>query len=309
MENVSNGMKLKKLSFKDKGIFNKFLSLGRHELSVYAFENIYIWKHLFDICWLQIENSLCTFFKDKAGCFMYLAPLSSKNNPKAVSQAFEVMDRFNKNREVSRIENIPQTDIPFYEGLGYVCQNKSYDYLCKRSDLADLAGNKFKSKRACFNYFIKHYKFQYLPFSLKHKDGCLGLYDSWAGERKLSNQDYVYQWMLEDSRASLRNALDNYSDLDFTGRVVKIGNKIKGFTLGFKLNKDTFCILYEITDLSIKGLAQFIFRKFSSELEGFEYINIMDDSGLENLKKVKLSYHPAKLIPAYIAKREGYPSS
>jgi hypothetical protein len=29
----------------------------------------------------------------------------------------------------------------------------------------------------------------------------------------------------------------------------------------------------------------------------------MDDSGLDNLEKVKLSYHPVKLIPAYIITR------
>jgi hypothetical protein len=61
--------------------------------------------------------------------------------------------------------------------------------------------------------------------------------------------------------------------------------------------------LYEITDLSIKGLAQFIFRAFAEELKNYRYLNIMDDSGLANLKKVKLSYHPERLVPAYIARR------
>jgi len=235
---------------------------------------------------------------------LYLAPLSGQKNPEVIKKVFAAMDRCNKNKEISRIENIPQADIPFYEDLGYACQNKSYDYICKRSDLANLTGNKFKSKRAGFNYFTKNYDFRYLPFSLRYRDECLGLYDSWAKERKINNQDSIYQGMLEDSRIALKNALDNYSDLNFIGRVIRIGRKIKAFTFGFKLNKDTFCILYEITDLSIKGLAQFIFRRFSSELEGYKYINIMDDSGLENLKKVKLSYQPAKLIPAYIAKRK-----
>jgi len=297
-------MSLKKLSIKDKGIFNKFLGKSRQELSVYAFENIYVWKGLFDIYWSIIENSLCIFFKDKISCFLYLAPLTGAKNPQVIKTVFRIMDDFNKNKNISRIENIPEGDISFYEGLGYACQNKSYDYLCKRSDLANLGGNKFKPKRACFNYFIKHYEFQYSPFSLKYRDDCLQLYDSWAKERKINNQDRIYQYMLEDSRIALKNALDNYSDLNFIGRVVRIKKEIKAFTFGFRLNEDTLCILYEITDLSIKGLGQFIFRRFCSELEEYKYINIMDDSGLENLKKVKLSYQPAKLIPAYIVKRK-----
>ena len=85
---------------------------------------------------------------------------------------------------------------------------------------------------------------------------------------------------------------------------MRVEKQIKGFTFGYKLNNDTFCILYEITDLSIKGLAQFIFRRFSAELKDYSYINIMDDSGLDNLRKVKLSYKPKRLVSAYIATRD-----
>jgi len=297
-------MKLNKLTVKDKKLFDKFLSLKTHSLSVYAFENIYIWKGLFDIRWALIEDSLCIFFKDRIGCFLYLPPLSKNKNPAAIKEVFKIMDGLNKNKEVSRIENIEEEDVSFYRGLGYTGSNKSYDYLCRKTDLVQLKGNQFKSKRACFNYFIKHYESRYLPFSLKYRDECLELYDSWVKERKTKNQDHIYQGMLEDSRRSLKNALDNYADLNFIGRVVKVDKKIKAFTFGFKLNSDTFCILYEITDLSVKGLSQFIFRRFCSELQGYKYINIMDDSGLENLKQVKLSYRPLKLIPAYIARRK-----
>jgi hypothetical protein len=108
--------------------------------------------------------------------------------------------------------------------------------------------------------------------------------------------------MLEDSKRCLKLMLDNYRGLSLMGRVVKINQEIKAFTFGFKLNPNTFCILYEITDLSIKGLAQFIFAEFCRELKQYKYINIMDDSGLANLKKVKLSYHPVKLVPSYIVK-------
>ncbi len=315
-------MRLNKLSLKHKAVFAKYLALDYHELSPYAFENIYIWKGLFDIEWIEIEGSLCVFFKDKFSCFLYLPPLAKKMRLEVIRKAFEIMDRFNKNKEVSRIENVEIKDVPFYEKLGYSCQVKSNDYLCKGKNLVDLKGDKFKSKRSCFNYFIKHYKFEYKTFSSKDKDECMKLYDSWAKERKTKNKDSVYQGMLQDSRLCLKNALSACKDLNLIGRIVKAKDKIQaftpleakkrqgndmmpltGFTFGFKLNPDTFCILYEVTDLALKGLAQFIFRKFCSELKDYKYINIMDDSGLENLRKVKLSYYPARLVPAYIVTR------
>ncbi len=296
-------MNPKKLSVKDKAIFTKYLALDYHELSPYAFENIYIWKGLFDIEWLEFEKSLCIFFKDKLSCFLYISPLAKRISPEVVKEVFKTMDGFNKNKEVSRIENVEAKDVPFYEKLGYICKVKSNDYLCKRQDLVDLKGNRFKSKRSCFNYFIKRYKFEYKPFSLRNKSECMELHNVWTKERRSQNKDPIYQGMLEDSRLCFEDVLSAYVDLGLIGRVARVENKIKGFTFGFKLNPDTFCVLYEVTDLAIKGLAQFIFRRFCSELKDYKYINIMDDSGLENLKKTKLSYHPARLIPAYIVTR------
>lgn len=297
-------MGLKPLTLKDKCLFDKFLSFIPYELSVYAFQDIYIWKKLFGIYWMIIDDNLCIFFKDKIGCFLYLAPLGEQTLPEVVRKCFKIMDKFNRNKDISRIENIEEKDVPFYEALGYACRYKSCDYVCQRIDLTQLKGDKFKSKRASFNYFTKHYQFEYLPFSLQYRDDCLKLYNLWWSERKSKSKDPVYQGMLGDNFSCLKIIMRDYPDLDLTGRIVKIGQDISAFTFGFKLNKNTFCILYEISDLSIKGLSQFIFRQFCGELKDYKYINIMDDSGLDNLKKVKLSYHPVRLIPSYIVKRK-----
>lgn len=299
-------MKFNKLSTHDKAIFVKYLSLVSHELSSYAFENIYIWKKLFDIFWIVLQDNLCVFFKDKIGLFLYL-PAQGKTKPEVIQEVFRIMDSFNKNKDVSRIENVERKDLVFYRNLGYEVKEKFSDYLCLRKDLAQLKGNKFKSKRAGVNFFLKHYKFEHLPFKLKDKSACLRLYRLWMQGRQCKNKDPVYHGMLEDSRSCLRVLLEDYGKLNFLGRVVKIKDKTKAFTFGFELNSETFCILYEITDLNIKGLSQFIFWQFCRELTKYKYINIMDDSGLENLKKVKLSYHPTRLIPAYIVTRKNVP--
>ena len=92
-----------------------------------------------------------------------------------------------------------------------------------------------------------------------------------------------------------------YEALQLAGRVVRIHNRVEGYLFGFKRREDTFCILLEITNPAIRGLAQFIFREFCRELKGYTYINVLGDSGLENLRRVKLSYRPCTIVPSYIA--------
>jgi len=297
-------MKLNKLTLSDRELFNKHLVFARHELAAFYFANIYIWRAIFDIQWGLVEDSLCIFFRDKIGCFMYLPPLEKERHPRVIKQAFAIMDNVNKNKDISRIENIEQEDLEYYRALGYLCHQKYPDYLCLRSDLALLKGNKFKSQRASYNYFVKHYNFEASDLKLKDRAGCLNLFNFWVEERKAHCDEDIYRGMLEDNRLVITEALSNYKQLGLEGLVVKIDQQIKGFTFGYKLNKDTFCILYEITDLSIKGLAQFIFRKFSAKLKNYDYINIMDDSGLDNLRKVKLSYKPKRLVLNFIVTRD-----
>lgn len=296
-------MTLNNLVLKDQKLFNKYLSLARHDLAAFSFSNIYIWKPLFDIRWILIRRSLCVFFSDKIGCFMYLPPLGKEPNLPAVKRSFEIMDGINENKDISRIENIEEPELAYYRSSGYRSGDKYPDYLCSRRDLALFRGNKFKSQRASYNYFIKHHDFEVRPLSPADKEECLGLFNSWLDGRKKQNSDDIYRGMLEDNRRVINAALADYRRLSFKGIVVKVNKQIRGFTFGYRLSTDTFCVLYEITDLSVKGLAQFIFRSFCQQLKGYKYINIMDDSGLDNLRKVKLSYKPLRMVPAYIITR------
>ena len=298
-------MKLNKLCLKDKKIFNQYLALSTHELAAYAFANIYVWKALYDIRWVLIKDSLCVFFCDPLGCFMYLAPLSKKLMPEIIPQVFEVMDKFNKNKDISRIENIATGDLAYYCSLGYRGVEKYPDYLCLQSDIAFYKGNRFKSQRAACNHFIKHCDFKVELIKPAHHSGCLNLFNAWIQQRKDQCSETVYCGMLDDNRKVIKYALANYQTLNLEGIVVKVGKEIKAFSFGYRLNNNIFCIFYEITDLAIKGLAPFIFRQFSQNLNGYAYLNILDDSGIDNLRKTKLAYKPARLAKAYIVTRHG----
>ena len=186
-------------------------------------------------------------------------------------------------------------EILFEIDSGYINFNslkKFPDYIYLGKDLAGLEGNRYKHKRASCNYFSKNYKFQYLPYRQGMRNDCFKLFSKWAFARKQKFQDLYYHKLLEDSFSAHRLAIENSKALGLTGRVIKIRNKIVAYTFGFELKEDTFCVLLEVCDLKFKGISEFIFREFCGELTAYKYINTMDDSGLENLRISKLSYHP-----------------
>jgi hypothetical protein len=297
-------MKLNHLKLKDKLIFESFLKRKPHALSSFSFVNIFIWQDFFDFYWTVIEDNLCLFAKDKISCFMYLPPLGSKISKSLIDTCFEIMDKDNLDRNISRIENIEKNCAKNFKRLNLCLKPKDSEYIYKTKNLINLSGNDFKAKRWAYNYFVKNYDFKYTEYKPKFKSACLKLYKTWSQSRKDKIQDSLYQSMLEDNLKVHNCVFSTYKDLGLNGRVVLVGNQVAAYSFGFKLNKDTFCVLLEVCDLSFKGLAQFIFREFSKEMSQFKFINVMDDSGLENIRKAKLSYRPYKLIPSFIAIRK-----
>src|SRR5207245_3921922 len=103
-----------------------------------------------------------------------------------------------------------------------------------------------------------------------------------------------------DAEHAHRHGITRAADLGLIGRVVEVEGRIAAYTFGYPLNATTFCILFEIADRNIKGLGAYIFREFCRELESYELIDTMDDSGLEGLRRAKLAYHPIRLVESYI---------
>jgi hypothetical protein len=74
---------------------------------------------------------------------------------------------------------------------------------------------------------------------------------------------------------------------------------VVGYTFGYALNDETWCVLFETCDARYSGCAAYIFREFCAEMKAFRWINCLDDSGLENVRRVKESYRPSLRLPVY----------
>ena len=231
---------------------------------------------------------------------MPILPMGASLSQKVTHEAYAFTREANRAKQIARIENVPADLIPFFQEMGFHAVQKETEYLYKTDALIQLKGDRYKSKRAAYNALIRnHPTAQLEPYQTNHITDCLELYESWQQERGTRDHDDIYRAMLEDSQHSHRTGLMNYEELGLIGRVVFIDGVLKGYTFGYPLNSETFCVLFEVTDLQTKGLAQFLFREFCREHAAHRWINTMDDSGLENLKRVKLSYRPAKQLASY----------
>ena len=311
-------MPLQPLTLNDKPIFDLYAQseVGRGNtpaktprqhtrLSSYAFTPLYIWRDHLAFYWVELAGHLCVFAKQNDDYFMPILPIpyhvSSCGYLNVVHEAYQFMLESSRNSHIARIENVPQEMLSLFERNGFCSSLKGTEYLYETAALGRLSGNRYKSKRGAYNAFVGRYPSATLtPYCLTDQDACFALYDTWRTERAAQCNDAVYCAMLDDSRSAHRTAIADAGELGLLGRVVRINGEVSGYTFGYPLNGDTFCVLFEVTDLRTKGLAQFIYREFCRELMGtYKWINAMDDSGLENLKRVKRSYHPTHLILSY----------
>lgn len=294
---------LKTLTLHDKPLVEQYLAASSCSLSACSFPALFIWQDILPHRWTVLEDCLCVFTESPDGLFMPLPPLGDGFLERAVREAFRIMDGVNVNTAVSRIENVEESRVPFFASCGLQAKKKGCEYLYLRSDLISLSGNRYKGKRSAYNQFLKGQAFIYEPYQTGDREASLTLFSDWKKMRQERSTDSLSLSLLEDAASAHRQVLDNHEGLGITGRVVRVNGAVRGYTFGYPLKADTFCIVLEITDLRIKGLSQFLFREFCRELTGYQFVNAGDDSGLENLRHVKLSYRPHRIIPTYIITR------
>ncbi len=290
---------------KQKPFFEAKMNDAGQPLSAFSFINIFAWGDFFEFEWEVIDDCLCLFATNESGCFQYLPPLGKNIKRSTVDACFQRMNQKNQGKGISRIENVHESLLPLFPSGEFTRFKKSYEYCYFKNDLIALKGNRYKSKRSAYNQFKNRYRAEFQSYSEDMFAECLRLYEEWRKDRQESRPDPVYQQMLEENRLVHQRLLRYYRPLGLIGRVVLVNGEIKGYTFGYPLNRDVFCDLLEICDLKTTGLPVYIFRELCAdpELEKFSFINVMDDFGMENLQRAKMSFHPRILFASYVVQK------
>ena len=223
-------------------------------------------------------------------------------SPAALAACFMLMRARNRGSAVSRIENVPEEWKAALESWGYRLKPKDPDYLYRTADLAALAGDRYKSQRAACNRFEREHRHSFEPYRDSDRDACLTLFREWATQKQAAGLEEAGRHMLADSESAHREALTHHRELGLAGSVVRADGTVRAYTFGYERSSSVLCVLLEVADRTIAGLATFICRGFAREAagRGYEFVNTMDDSGLASLAHAKRTYHPVRLVPSFI---------
>ncbi len=274
--------------------------------AAFAFPYHYIWTSLLPCWWLDRADTLFLFAQSPDGWFMPLPPIGPGPLDQAVDEGFGLMRRWNGPSPVSRIENVTDAQRQLLSIEGCQFYKKDGDYLYSASTLATLAGDSYKSQRALCNRAAREQTITIEPYRSEHREACMALHRRWADQKRRGQLDQMGMLLLEDAESAHARVFQEYDQIGLLGTVGKVNNDLAAYTFGYWLTPHTWCILFEVADRTIPGLAQWVFRETCrmASAQGAVWINAMDDAGLPGLRAAKSAYHPTSVLATWIVTRE-----
>lgn len=171
-----------------------------------------------------------------------------------------------------------------------------FDYIYLQSDLAELKGKKYHSKRNHINAFSNKYNWRYEKITRDNIEKVKICAAEWFKE----NSDRANELTVHEKNG-LEIIFENLERLEIIGGAILVENRVVAFTLGSKISDEVFDIHIEKALNDYSGAYAVINQQFAkNELGNFKYINREDDLGLEGLRKSKLSLKPCILLEKYI---------
>ncbi len=261
----------------------------------YGFANIFAYSAAIDL-----------FVTDTNGCFVtkcvfddynaYCFPIGGDKH----AAIREVVKEIRANKAEAEIYGMNDTDAAILEaafpGAFHIQKERdSFDYVYLREDLVNLSGKKYQSKRNHISFFERNFRWSYERITPETIPECVAMSRQWLQE---SHPEQRAE--LEDEYKIIEAAFRNYEALGCVGGLLRVDGQVVAFCLGEALTDDMFCVHFEKAFASVRGAYPMINRQFvQNELATFCHINREDDLGGENLRKAKLSYHPAFFVEKY----------
>lgn len=289
-------LNFKKAEFTDKTAIKEILSYSPCSSMEYNFTLIYIWQNQYGIEFAIEDNML--FVRSGRGRKSYLFPCGKGDLKIAVEKLID----FCPDGLTFYSLNSDQKEWLEQEYPNRFCFKENRDagdYVYLSENLMNLHGKKLSSKRNHINKFeSENPDWIYEKITENNLSEVKLMHDKWCGLR-----DFAEKKGLKEETEAVKIALENFEALGLSGGLIRANGKVVAFSVGDKLNSNTFLVHIEKAFGSINGAYAIINREFvKNNCQNFTYVNREDDAADEGLRRAKLSYQPYEIIKKYNAK-------
>jgi hypothetical protein len=265
--------------------FQDLFSFLQPVVSELCFANLFLFRQVHNYAITRFDNSLIIFGSGYDKLPYFLPPLSG-NRGNSARKLLDAGNQLFGADELFIAEHLADKQYPVKP------DRENDDYLYLRSELAELPGNRFHSKKNRINHFTSRYTYTVEPFSTVHLASALALLDKWEKLHNRAGND-----SLDAEIAANREGLKLADKLGLSGVVVLTETGVSAFALGVRLNSTTTVCLFEKADPELEGVAQLVNREFSRcQPKEITYINRQQDLGKPGLREAKNSYHPVAMV-------------
>lgn len=198
-------------------------------------------------------------------------------------------------------ENMATLKKLYPEHFEYEEMRDSFDYVYLAEKLATLAGRKLQAKRNHINRFEANNTWAFELLTPENLAECWEMNLEWCRRNDCKDDE-----QLRAEYCAVKRDFDYFTDLELEGGLLRADGRIVAFTMGERLNSDTYVVHVEKAFGEIQGAYQMINREFVRWIRetypDMVYVNREEDMGYEGLRKAKLSYHPDKMEEKFLAR-------
>ena len=307
---MSDYPKFKPLALEDRPEITRYLQAYQPETSELTFTNLFIWRHHYWWEWSVLDGLLVLVSPEKphtppddieGGQAFGMMPVGTTPRVDAVREVFRHLKdvRGAKEPAIRRADGRLADELSGAEDISVEPCREHFDYVYRISDLVELSGRKYHSKKNFVNRFKKAGNFSYRRVDASNISQCRELADCWCRVRRCEDDlNLMGEW------DAVYEALDHFDELGLVGGAVVIDDHLAAFALGELLSDDTAVTHVEKADPDTPGLyalinQQFCEHEFAGE-DGVLFMNREQDLGVEGLRRAKESYHPVKMVEKFV---------
>lgn len=287
---------LRRLRFEDKALLDSLFRQIQPNMSELTFTNLYVWNETESVQLTRVGDSVLLLRRrliDNSSLFF--PPIGKQPTMRVLRQIEKAMI---KNQPETSLYSADTQEAQQLAKEGYTVKpdRKSWDYVYLSSDLANLPGDKYHSKRNFISRCLQNNNCEYKKIDLAVVNECLKLQTEWCNLRKCDALSG-----LEAENNAIKTTFNNYQQLSVMGGAIYVKDKLEAFTIAEPLNNETAVIHFEKANPEITGLYQLINQWFcKNALTVFNFINREQDLGIPGLRNAKQSYHPHHMVEKYL---------